>query len=87
MQGSFYTNVTLRGKNILLRGVDKDGNRFKRELEFTPTLFVPSNKKSEYTTLDGTYVEPIQPGNINECRDFIKRYENVDGFVHLSVYG
>ena len=84
MQGSFYTNVTLRGKNILLRGVDKDGNRFKRELEFTPTLFVPSNKKSEYTTLDGTYVEPIPPGNINECRDFIKRYENVDGF---EVFG
>ena len=54
MRVVFYTNVHTPRKNILLRGVDKDGNRFKRELEFTPTLFVPSNKKSEYTTLDGT---------------------------------
>ena len=79
----YYTNVAISGDNILLRGM-KDGQRVKERIEFRPTLFVPSNKKSKYTTLDNEYVEPIQPGTIGDCRSFIKQYEGINGF---KIYG
>ena len=80
----FYTNVAVRGKNILCRGIDENGRPFHRKEEFNPTLFVPSKEKTKYKTLDGFYVEPIQPGDINETRDFIRRYDGVQGF---QIYG
>ena len=79
----YYTNVAISGDNILLRGM-KDGQRVKERIEFRPTLFVPSNKKSKYTTLDNEYVESIQPGTIGDCRSFIKQYEGIKGF---KIYG
>lgn len=79
----FYTNVRLYGKNILYRGVE-NGKRIARRVEYRPTFFVPSNKKSKYKTLAGQNVEPIEPGNINDAREFLERYKNVDTF---PIYG
>ena len=79
----FYTNVALRGNQVLLRG-RQDGKTIKKKIEFHPTLFLPSNAETEYKTLDGRSVEPIKPGTIKECRDFIRRYEGVNGF---EVFG
>ena len=75
----FYTNVSVSGKFILLRGVEND-KRVRRKVEFRPTFFLSSQEKSEYTTLAGEYVKPIQPGTIPECREFLERYESVDNF-------
>jgi DNA polymerase elongation subunit (family B) len=52
--------------------------------KFYPTLFVPSKNKTKYKTLEGDYVETIQPGTVRECRDFIKRYDGVENF---KIYG
>jgi DNA polymerase elongation subunit (family B) len=52
--------------------------------KFSPTLFVSSNKKTFYRTLSGEYVEPIKPGTVRDCREFIKKYDGVDGF---KIYG
>ena len=67
----FYTNVALRGNQVLLRG-RQDGKSIKKKIEFHPTLFLPSNTQTEFKTLDGKFVEPIKPGTIKECRDFIE---------------
>jgi DNA polymerase elongation subunit (family B) len=48
--------------------------------KFYPTLFVPSNKKTKYQTLNGEYVEAVQPGSVRDCREFVKKYENVENF-------
>ena len=74
----------MRGKYILYRGIDKNGNRISRQEEFHPTMYVPTQKKTEWTTLDGYYVEEIKPGNIPETRDFVKQYKDVKGF---DIYG
>lgn len=79
----FYTNVTQRRGRFLVRGYE-DGKRFTRYEEFNPTLYVPSKVKTDYKTLDGKFVKPIEPGDPNECRDFIQRYSDVDNF---EVYG
>lgn len=84
----FYTNVGIRGNKILFRGYRMEGGRRKRvqfaDPDFKPTLFVKSNKPSEWKTLDGIAVEPFESGSIMECREFIDQYKDVGGF---QVYG
>jgi len=75
----FYTNVQMVGDHFLVRGYE-NGKHFMTREKFSPTLFVPSKKTTKYQTLNGEYVEPIQPGSVRECRDFIKKYDGVNGF-------
>ena len=75
----FYTNICVSGRYILFRGVEND-KRVRRKVEFRPTFFLSSQEKTEYKTLAGESVKPIQPGTIPECREFLERYESVDNF-------
>ena len=79
----FYTNVQMVGDHFLVRGYE-NGRHFATREKFSPTLFVPSNKKTKYRTLEGEYVESVEPGSVRECRDFIKKYEGVENF---KIYG
>jgi DNA polymerase elongation subunit (family B) len=71
------------GDNFLVRGYE-DGKHFATREKFYPTLFVDSKRKTKYKTLDGLPVEPIEPGTVRECRDFIKNYNEVENF---NIYG
>ena len=79
----FYTNVQLVGNNFLVRGYE-DGKHFMTRESFSPTLFVPSKRKTKYKTLTGDPVEPIKPGSVRDCREFIKKYDGVQNF---DVFG
>jgi len=79
----FYTNVQLIGNQFLVRGVE-NGRRYEHRDEFFPTLFVKSKGKAKYKTLSGEPVEPINPGTVRDCREFYKKYEDVEGF---AIYG
>jgi DNA polymerase elongation subunit (family B) len=83
MTQRFYTNVQLIGNQFLVRGVE-NGKRFETRDEFFPTLFVKSKKDSKYMTLSGEVVEPINPGTVRDCREFYKKYDEIDGF---EIYG
>jgi DNA polymerase elongation subunit (family B) len=71
------------GDHFLVRGYE-NGRHFMTREKFYPTLFVPSNKKTKYKTLEGEYVESVEPGTVRDCREFIKRYDGVDNF---KIYG
>ena len=79
----FYTNVQMVGDNFLVRGYE-DGKHFATREKFYPTLFVDSKRKTKYKTLDGSPVEPIEPGTVRDCREFIKKYNDIENF---NVYG
>ena len=79
----FYTNVQMVGDHFLVRGYE-DGKHFMTREVFNPTLFIPSNKKTKYQTLNGEYVDAVQPGCVRDCREFIKKYEGVENF---KIYG
>ena len=83
MTKKYYTNVAVQGNNILFRGV-KDGRRVKLKVQYSPNLFLPSNKKSEWKTLFGENLEPINFENIREAKEFVKKYEQVENF---KIYG
>ena len=80
---NFYTNVAVVNDTILYRGFD-GGERVERREEFSPTLYVPSKKETEYKTLEGNYVEPVKLGNIKDAKEFVQTYESVDNF---TIYG
>ena len=79
----WYTNVQLIGNHFLVRAYE-DGKHIEFREEFKPTLFVKSKKESKYRTLSGEVVDAVQPGTVKDCREFLKKYENVDGF---EIYG
>lgn len=79
----FYTNCTCIGNNILYRGV-RAGERVTEKFTVQPTLFLPSSKPSKFKTLDGRYVDKIKFGDINEAKEFVRRYEQVDNFVYYG---
>tara|TARA_R100000951_G_scaffold57441_1_gene48243 strand:+ start:1577 stop:4102 length:2526 start_codon:yes stop_codon:yes gene_type:complete len=83
MQETFYTNVMIRGNDILYRGIE-NGRRVKRKIPYQPTLFVPTNKKTEWKTLDGRAVEEFKVGSILETNTFMKEHRNVSG---LEIHG
>ena len=79
----WYTNVKQLGNKIYVRGYE-NGEKFSQTVEYHPTFYVSSNVKTEYKTLDGKYVKPIQPGTIKESKQYIEQYKDVEGF---SMYG
>ena len=79
----FYTNVQLIGNKFLVRGYD-NGEHVQFRDDYNPTLFVPSKKETKYKTLEGEYVESIQPGFVRDCREFYKKYQDVENF---KIYG
>ena len=79
----FYTNVYQRFNEMLVRGYE-DGKQFSYREEFAPTFYVPSKKDSKWKTLDGESVEPIKPGKISDCKEFVEKYKDVNGF---AIYG
>ena len=80
---NYYTNVASVGNNILFRGI-KNGRRVKLKIGYSPTLFLPSKKPTQFKSLEGEYLEPMKFETIREARDFVKRYDEVSNF---KIYG
>lgn len=84
MSKEYYTNVVSIGNKILVRGVDDSGRPYRTKVDYRPTMYVKSKKDSPWKTLYGNSVDEIRPGSISDTREFVKRYEDVQGF---EVYG
>lgn len=81
---TFYTNVKNLSGNILYRGV-VNGKRVKQRIEYSPSLFLPSKRVTNYTSLDGDYLDQKIFGTIREAKDFIKQFEGVSNAP--KIYG
>ena len=80
----FYTNFYSKGDTVFIRGYD-NGRRVVDRIEYSPTLYLPSQEKfSDWQTVHGEPVKPMELGSINEAKEFVSRYEDVDNF---KVYG
>ena len=79
----FYTNVEQAGNRLLVRGYE-GGSPFSYRVSFNPTLYVASKNYSDWKTLEGDCVEPLKLGSINDAKEFINKYREVDDF---DIYG
>jgi DNA polymerase elongation subunit (family B) len=80
----FYTSVKKIGSYIYERGYDNEGLPFQDKVAFRPTFYISSNKESNWKTLDGRNVSPINPGSMYECSQWLEKYKDVD---NISIYG
>lgn len=79
----FYTHFTRQGNYVLERGYE-NGKRYSKKIEYNPVLFVSSKTETEFKTLNGNYVSPVEMGTMRDAGEFIKRYEEVENF---PIYG
>jgi len=79
----YYTNIAIQGNHILYRGVN-NGRRIKEKVLYSPILFLPAKRETEWKTLFGNYLEAREFETIRDARDFIKRYDEVENF---KIYG
>ena len=79
MNNKYYTHVLCYGNYILYRGIN-NGRRVKQKIEYSPILYFPTNKKTEWRSLQGDVLEPKMFGSIKEAKEFIRRYEEVQNF-------
>lgn len=83
MTATFYTSVERAGKYILFRGVE-NGKRIKRKITYQPSLFVRTNKDTEFRTIHGERLEEIQFDNMWDAHAYIKRFKDVG---NATIYG
>lgn len=80
----FYTNVSRLGDNILFRGV-QDGERVTKRIKYRPTHYVEDRKNpTQYKSLYGIPVSPIEFDSMSEATGFRRKYKDVPNF---PVYG
>ena len=76
---AFYTNVIRYKNNILYRGYDGLSQRVVRTDKFKPTLYVKSQGKSKWKSLDGQVVSPLEFDTMFEAGQWLKQNANVTG--------
>ena len=79
----FYTNVRTYGNKIFYRWIE-NGTHYQQKVEYSPTLYVPSTTPTKFKTLHGQYVKEIPLGSINEAKQFVESYKDVNNF---TIYG
>ena len=75
----FYTNFYRRGNNVFVRGYE-DGKRFQDKIWYEPSLFVSTNKETDYTNIQGESVDEVVQNSMGDARKFFQKYEGVNGF-------
>lgn len=75
----FYTGAWQYGNKIFYRGIE-NGRKVILKDSFSPSLFVKSKNDSKWTSLYGDSLSEITFADINEAKEYVKRYEDVAGF-------
>ena len=81
---NFYTNISQWGNTLLLREV-VNGERQTRRIKYKPTLYAPVAEPTEWKTLDGKYVTPVNFHNMKEAKEWVDNYKNQPHMVHGST--
>jgi DNA polymerase elongation subunit (family B) len=84
LSNNFYTSVQSFSNYILYRGI-KDGKRVKERIDYSPSLFLPSKRITNYTNLEGEYLEQKIFPDIKRAREFIKQFDGVSNAS--KIYG
>ena len=70
----FYTNITRWGNHLLLREY-VNGQRLNRRVKYSPTLFVPVQKQTDWKSLNG---KNLMPFIIDAAKSYATMGEIVD---------
>ena len=76
-----YKSVIEHHGKLLVRGIH-DGQEFKEKIDYSPTLYAISQENTEFKTLSGQSLKPIQFGSIKK-QESLK--EVIIQKMHLSL--
>jgi len=80
MSNKFYTNVEVRGNNILYRGYE-NGIAVSKKIPYRPHLFVPSETETKWKSFSTKqFVKKVDFDSIDEFKGYISQYEDVGNF-------
>lgn len=83
----FYTNVVRIGSYIHMRGWDGD-ERIREKVKFAPTIYIPTNKDSEYQSLDnGNIRRNVVPHTEETMWAMYKYVESRKDLPNFNMYG
>jgi len=71
---NFYKSVIEHRGKLLVRGIH-EGKEYKNKLDFSPTLYGTTQEDSEFKTLHGQSLRPIQFPSISKAREFKRSYD------------
>ena len=66
---NFYKNVIEHNGKLLIRGI-LNGKEYKDKIDFGPTLYALTQEHSQYKTLQGQFLKPIEFRTIKDARRF-----------------
>ena len=66
---NFYKNVIEHNGKLLIRGI-LNGKEYKEKIDFGPTLYALTQEHSQYKTLQGQFLKPIEFKTIKDARRF-----------------
>ena len=81
---NFYTNISQWGNTLLIREV-VNGQRLTRRVKYKPTMYAPVAEPTEWKTLDGKYVTPVEFHNMKEAKEWVENYKSQPNMVHGST--
>ena len=79
----FYTNVIRYGNQLLYRGFE-NGRRVQTKIKYKPTLFVSTNKQSEWKTIDGELAAPVIFDTMSDAKSWIDENKDVS---NRNIFG
>ena len=81
----FYTNIFYDFQNILIAEKVNGITKYRSEL-FAPTVYLPSTKKTNLTSIKGEYLSEMKFDSFQEYKEFIEKYSDVPGFdIHGDI--
>ena len=78
---NFYKNVIEHRGKLLVRGIH-EGKEYKEKLDFGPTLYALTQEHSQYKTLQGQYLKPIEFTSIDAARKFRKEVATANSPIY-----
>jgi len=83
LASTFYTNVVEHKGKLLIRGV-ANGQSYLSRINYSPKLYLPTKEKTNYKTLDGTYLKSKRFDSISKAKHFYSEY---NGIPEYKIYG
>ena len=74
----FYTNVSRYGNMLLYRGYE-NGKKIQQKVKYGPTLYVSTNRPTNWKSLDGTPVGEVKFDSMREANEWVSQNKHVAG--------
>ena len=75
-----YTDIQIHSNKLYVKGYDEKGKVLKEKVDYKPTLFIPSDRETEYRDIHGVALKPKQFSSIRECKKYLWNNKDVENF-------